>query len=287
MFVSPMRLSSSVIRFLPRKRMSRALGSLAVLDSPQPLIRRAIERFCAFYRVNTEEFETPPSGFSSFNAFFTRQLKPGARPISEEANAIVSPADGTVQASGYLAPGSRLIIKGTPYTLESLLDDEKQAVRFESGAFVVIYLSPRDYHRVHAPVAGTVESLRYIGGTLFPVNEIGTRYVSDLFARNERVAIYQRDPHWGDVATVMVGALGVGSISVSFDASVVTNGKCSPGVRFYDQDSVQLTRGAELGTFHIGSTVILLINGKLPIKLPKRVGDTVRVGEPIARISDA
>jgi len=151
----------------------------------------------------------------------------------------------------------------------------------------VIYLSPRDYHRVHAPVTGPVESLRYISGTLFPVNELGIRYVPGLFARNERVAMYQRAPRFDDVATIMVGALGVGSISVSFDASVTTNRSCQPGIRLYNQDAVQMARGAELGAFHIGSTVILLVNSKLPISLPKRVGETVRVGEPIARISDA
>jgi phosphatidylserine decarboxylase len=287
MFVSPTRLSSSVIRVLPRKRMSRALGSLAMIDPPRPLIRGAIKLFCNAYGVDLSEVETPVNGYSSFDAFFTRRLKPDARPINRDANAIVSPADGMVQATGHITQGSTLTVKGTTYELPELLGDWAQARKYESGAYVVIYLSPRDYHRVHAPVDGRVDSLRYLGGTLFPVNEIGLRYISGLFARNERVTIYQLSPRFGEVATIMVGALGVGRISVTFDSSVVTNKQCTPGVRFYHQQAINIERGAELGAFHLGSTVVLLLPSILPITLLKRVGEFVRVGEAIARTGDA
>jgi phosphatidylserine decarboxylase len=233
------------------------------------------------------EVEMPVDGFSSFDAFFTRQLKQGARPIDRDTHTIVSPSDGTVQGVGYLKPGATLTVKGSTYRVEALLGDENQARKFENGSYVLIYLSPRNYHRVHAPVDGPVVSLRYIGGTLFPVNEIGLRHISGLFARNERLAIYQRSPRFGTVATVMVGALGVGRITVSFDSSVVTNQNGVPGVRSYDKNATNLERGDELGVFHLGSTVLLLLQSSLTTTLLKRVGDLVRVGEVVARMEDA
>lgn len=287
MFASSTRLSASVIRILPRKRLSRALGRLAVLDAPRPLMSGAIGLFCRVYGIDMSEVETPVDGFSSFDAFFTRPLKPGARPIDRDTNTIVSPSDGTVQGVGYLRPESTLTVKGSTYRIEELLGDGDQARKFDNGAYVLIYLSPRNYHRVHAPVDGPVESLRYIGGTLFPVNEIGLRHVPGLFARNERLAIYQKSPRFGNVATVMVGALGVGRITVSFDSSVVTNQSSVPGVRNYDKNSTILERGAEVGIFHLGSTVLLLLQSSLTTTLLKRVGDLVRVGEAIARTDDA
>jgi phosphatidylserine decarboxylase len=287
MFASSTRFSSSVIGILPRKRLSRALGRLAVLNPPRPLIRGAIDLFCRIYEIDMSEAETPVEGFSSFDAFFTRPLKPGARPINRDINTIVSPSDGTVQGVGYLTPESTLTVKGSTYRVEALLGDADQARKFENGAYVLIYLSPRNYHRVHAPVDGPVESLRYIGGTLFPVNEIGLRHVSGLFARNERLVIYQQSPRFGNVTTVMVGALGVGRITVSFDSSVVTNQSNVPGVRCYDKNTIKLERGAELGVFHLGSTVLLLLQSSLTTTLLKRVGDLVRVGEVVARTDDA
>jgi phosphatidylserine decarboxylase len=287
MFASSTRLSSSVIQILPRKRLSRALGRLAVLDPPRPLMSGAIGLFCRVYGIDMSEVETPVGGFSSFDAFFTRPLKPGARPINKDCNTIVSPSDGTIQGVGYLRQESTLTVKGSTYRIEALLGDENQARKFENGAYVLIYLSPRNYHRVHAPIDGPVESLRYIGGTLFPVNEIGLRHVPGLFARNERLAIYQQSPRFGNVATVMVGALGVGRITVSFDSSIVTNQSCAPGVRYYEKNTITLERGAELGIFHLGSTVLLPLHSSLTTTLLKRVGDLVRVGEVVARTDDA
>jgi phosphatidylserine decarboxylase len=235
MSVSTSRLSSSVIRVLPRKKLSHALGRLAAIDAPQPALRRAIELFCSAYKVDLYEAEVPADGFSTFDDFFTRRLKAGARPINNHADAIVSPADGTVQALGRINPGVTLLVKGATYSLEELLGDGDQANKFENGTYIIIYLSPGDYHRVHAPIDGRVESLRHIGGTLLPVNDLGLRYFPGLFARNERLAIYQQSPRLGQVATMMVGAFGVGRMSVSFDPEVKTNQRCTPGVRLYHQ----------------------------------------------------
>ena len=287
MFVCPSRLTASTIRVLPRKRLSRALGKVAQVQPSRLVMRSAIELFRSAYHVDLSETEVPEDGFTSFDAFFTRRLKPGARPVDIDPNAIVSPADGRVQDLGFLEPGATLRVKGSTYRLDELLGDPSRARLFEAGAFVVIYLSPRDYHRVHAPVDGRIESLRYIGGTLFPVNELGLRHIEGLFSRNERIVFYQQSPRHGRVATVMVGALGVGRISVSFDSSVVTNNGRAPGIRLYDQQMIHLVRGNELGIFHLGSTVILLLQSGCASTLVKRSGEAVRVGEAMARTSNA
>jgi phosphatidylserine decarboxylase len=164
-----------------------------------------------------------------------------------------------------------------------LLGDPGAGVEFEGGSFVVVYLAPRDYHRVHAPVDGAVTALRHVPGTLFPVNAFGVAHVPNLLARNERVVVHQRSAVHGRVTTVMVGAVGVGRISVSFDDSVITNDGRQPGLRVYGDAPPQLERGAELGVFHLGSTVVLFTTPDQPLELLTGFGRRVRMGEAIAR----
>ena len=260
------------------------MGRLAGFEGPKPLVERAVRTFVRAYDVNMDEAIVPPDGFRSFDEFFTRRLKPGARPVDPDPNVILSPADGRVEDLGPIEPGATLLVKGRLYDVPDLLGDPESAARYEGGSYFVVYLSPRDYHRVHAPVTGPVEQLRHVPGTLFPVNAIGTEYVPRLFARNERVAVVQRSQLHGEVTTIMVGAIGVGRITMSFD-DVVTNDGQPGGVRRY-ADGPVLERGEELGTFHLGSTAIVFTTPDAPLRRVVEPGAVVRMGRPLARRSE-
>ena len=276
-------VAASSLRVLPRKRLSRMLGQLTRDKAPEPVLDVAMRAYCRAYGVDLSECEVPREGYETFDAFFTRRLKPGMRPADPDLDTIVSPADGRVDDLGVIEPGATFHVKGRPYDVAELLDDPAAGAELEGGRFAVIYLAPRDYHRVHAPVSGPVVALRHIAGTLFPVNSIGFEHVPKLLARNERVAVHQRSERHGRITTVMVGAIGVGRISMSFDDSVLTNDGLAAGLRMYGEDPPVLQRGAELGVFHMGSTVVLLAAPHEPLSLLRSAGDRVRVGDALAR----
>ena len=276
-------VAATSLRVLPRKRLSRMLGRLTRVEAPDSVLRTAMRMYCRAYDVDLADFEVPEQGFPTFDAFFTRRLKPGARRLDADPDAILSPADGRLEDLGVIEPGATFSIKGQRYDVPELLGDPTAGGEFEGGCFAVVYLSPRDYHRVHAPVSGCAVALRHIPGTLFPVNSIGVRHVPKLFARNERVVVHQRSERHGRVATVLVGAIGVGRIGVSFDDTVLTNDGRSPGLRVYGEDPPFLERGSELGVFHMGSTVVLLVERDQALRLLPSASARVRMGEAIAR----
>jgi phosphatidylserine decarboxylase len=276
-------VAATSLRALPRKRLSRWLGRLARVEAPEPMLSTAMRAYCRAYDVDLSECEVPATGFETFDAFFTRRLKSGARAIDRDPGTVVSPADGRIEDVGVIQPGASFHVKGRRYDVAELLGDPGAGVEFEGGSFVVVYLAPRDYHRVHAPVDGAVTALRHVPGTLFPVNAFGVAHVPNLLARNERVVVHQRSELHGRVTTVMVGAVGVGRISVSFDDSVITNDGRQPGLRVYGDAPPQLERGAELGVFHLGSTVVLFTTPDEPLELLTEFGRRVRMGEAIAR----
>jgi phosphatidylserine decarboxylase len=220
--------------------------------------------------------------YASLDAFFTRRLRPGARPPARDPQAIVSPCDGTVSEHGIAAEGRLIQAKGHDYRLQNLVPDPAAAARFEGGTYVTIYLAPRDYHRVHFPVEGAVTGFQHVPGAVFPVNAAAVRHVSGLFCKNERLITYQDSPV-GEVASIMVAATGVGHMTVTYDA-VETHvpGRGRPGerVRFATPRPVQ--RADELGAFHLGSTVILLFEPGRVKLVPMKVGQPIRLGEPIA-----
>jgi len=278
------RVAAETLRLLPRKRISRGLGSLASFPAAAShaggaLLRQAIDVYVKAYDVDLSEAVIPPEGWDSFDAFFTRPLRPGSRPIEGGDEVLVSPADGRVEDCGPIEPGARVHVKGHDYALGELLGDPRDGDRFEGGAFAVVYLSPRDYHRVHAPVAGPVHTIRHVGGTLLPVNPFGVSNYPNLFARNERVAVFQRSETLGEVVTILVGAIGVGRISLSFDDSVMTNvGRGPTTKRYAPERAPQIERGGELGMFHLGSTAIVITNPDHPVSLAVQAGETVRMG---------
>lgn len=257
---------------------------MARISAPIPLLRQGIRAYCLAYKVDLAEYEVPEAGFETFDAFFTRRLKPGARPLDSDPGALLSPADGRLEDAGVIDANATLRVKGRDYKVHELLDDRRAQSVYAGGQFAIIYLSPRDYHRVHAPTTGDVRLVRHVDGTLFPVNAIGLQHVPRLFAVNERVVVEQSSPAHGPVATVMVGAIGVGRISLSFDADLVTNdGKSYPEQSFAAGAGPRLTRGGELGTFHLGSTVIVFLSPSVNAELAPRPGDHVRMGEALWR----
>lgn len=261
------------------------MGALADLRGPSPLIQGFIRRFAAAYDVNLDEALVPAAGFDSFDDFFTRQLKPGARPLDEREQAVLSPADGKVEDLGTIGPHSTLHVKGTEYSVGELLGDDQAAEVFRDGRFFIVYLSPRDYHRVHVPVTGKVSWARHVPGTLLPVNSIGLRYFPGLFARNERVVTTQHSEQFGTVATIMVGAIGVGRITMRFDPRIVTNSGRDAGVIRYGDDGPELRRGEELGMFHLGSTAIVMLGADAPgepYDFEVEEGQAVRMGQAVA-----
>lgn len=277
------RVAAETLRLLPRKRMSRALGRIAALPASRAVLSQAIDLYVRAYDVDLAEAEIPPGGFATFDEFFTRRLKPGARPIEGDEDTLVSPADGLVEDVGPIEPGARLHVKGQEYEVGELLGDPADAARFEGGTFVVVYLSPRDYHRVHAGVRGPVTTVRHVGGTLLPVNRFGVESYPRLFARNERVAIFQRSEAHGEVATILVGAIGVGRIGVAFDPTIMTNVGRGPTTQRYHPDHAPLLeRGDELGAFHLGSTVVVLTTREPPLSFRLQAGDRARMGQAMA-----
>ena len=216
------------------------------------------------------------------NEFFTRPLREGARPLDADPAAILSPADGKVEDAGAIDARGSFFIKGRPYALHELLGCRGEAARLAGGQFVVVYLSPRDYHRVHAPVTGEVVRARHVGGTLFPVNRIGVEHVPKLFAKNERVVVVQDHPAMGEVVTILVGALVVGGIGLAFDSSLVTREGAAGGETTYRAPRPSIPRGAELGWFELGSTAIVVIPASARAELAVTPGQPTRVGRAIA-----
>lgn len=260
------------------------MGVLTRIEASAPVLSPVIAAYSKVYGVDLAEAEVPSGGFQSFDAFFTRRLRAGARPIDPDAKVLVSPADGRIEDAGTIEKGGDFLVKGKRYDVAELVGDGVDARAFEGGAFAIVYLSPRDYHRVHAPVLGAVRRVRHIGGTLYPVNAIGLEHIPRLFARNERVAVFQRSAVYGEVATVLVGAIGVGRITISVDAGIVTNDRGAPSVRDFGETAPTLERGDELGVFHMGSTAIVLVEGGRKLTFARGAGETVRMGEALLRV---
>lgn len=262
------------------------MGRLADLTGPAFVVQNGIRTFIRAFDVDMREAIVPPGGFSSFDSFFTRALLPGARVIDQRPDVVVSPSDGRLDDIGVIEPGARFLVKGQEYGVGELLGAPEEAELFRGGTFFIVYLAPRDYHRVHAPVDGRVKRARHVDGTLYPVNSIGVRYVPKLFARNERVVTVQSS-RFGTVATVMVGAIGVGRISVSYDARITTNRGPKAGLLDYRDRGPALTRGGEIGRFHLGSTAIVLLGPEHKFDFEVEAGTHVQMGQAVARLSDA
>jgi phosphatidylserine decarboxylase len=272
------------VRAVSAPALSRLTASLADLRLPGPLLRAIMRAYIRAYRVDMSEAAEPLTAFPSFNAFFTRRLRAGARPISAEEDAAVSPCDSRVHSIGAVPENGRLEqIKGRTYALAALLGAEEDARTFARGVHATLYLSPSMYHRVHSPVDGVIRAWRYVPGRLFPVNSLAVRHVEGLFAVNERVSILIETPRFGPVAVIMVGATNVGRMSLSFADLVTNSGR--PGALTQPPAPIPIARGQELGAFNLGSTVVLLIADPSLQPAGITAGQLVHVGEPLWRRS--
>jgi phosphatidylserine decarboxylase len=271
----------SFLRWLPKRGLTRLAGWLAERRRPRGLLRAAIRLYIRHYRIDMRPFEGGPEDFGTFNEFFTRPLRPGERPIDSNPAAVVSPVDGTVSASGRCEEGRLLQVKGQDYGLDALLGGDPAWREFLGGPYLTLYLAPPDYHRIHAPVDGAVVRYRYIPGELWPVNAAAQAGVPRLYERNERLVTFLSGP-FGEAALVAVGAMIVGGIRVVYDLTRNRRGRSAHGDSLARPHS--LAKGAELGRFELGSSVVLLFRlGEAELD-ELQPGDQVKMGQRIGRI---
>jgi phosphatidylserine decarboxylase len=271
---------------LPQHLLSRLVGWAA---RSRLLARPLIRAFVAGFKPEMHDaIETEPLAYPTFNQFFTRALRPDARPMPDDPHALACPVDGTVSMGGAIDAGRLLQAKGQWYALSELLaGDAGQAAHYQGGNFLTIYLAPYNYHRIHMPRSGTLAGASFVPGRLFSVNQVTAARVPGLFARNERV-ICSFDSDGGRFAVILVGALNVGSMDTVWHGNVaparqrvVT--RLAPQA---DLAPVVQPRGAELGRFNMGSTVILLFpQGAVTLDPRLAPGLAVRMGEAIGRIN--
>lgn len=275
-------LASQLVRVLPKRALTQAAGALASAGVPRPLRQPLYRAYGRAVGANLDEAGAPLESFGTFNDFFTRPLAEGVRGW-DAGSALASPCDGRIAASGVVRSGELLQAKGIAYGLSELLGDSTEPEAFDGGAFTTIYLSPADYHRMHAPADMDIESVRVQPGELWPVNDLSVPWVDGLFRRNERVVLRGRLRDGGRrVALVFVGATVVGKIRVS-DPRV----DCARGTepRTYELEPVwRVSRGDEIGAFLLGSTVIVIVEpGARADQLAVPQGEAIRLGDPLFR----
>ncbi|MGH8447509.1 MAG: archaetidylserine decarboxylase [Solimonas sp.] len=247
---------------------------------------RLIRLFLRGYTIDLgeAEFENIES-YESFNHFFTRALKPGARPLPDDAQVFVSPVDGTVSQFGRIGEDRMIQAKGHTFSVYDLLPGDAAARDFVGGEFCTIYLAPYNYHRIHMPIGGRLAHWTYVPGRLFSVNAATARALPNLFTRNERLNA-RFDTPAGPVALAMVGALFVGSLETVWSGRVTPPHLRSPsaGGQYAPMQAVELPRGAEMGRFNMGSTVILLAApGAISWSSWLTLGQAIRLGETLGR----
>lgn len=268
---------------VPQHALSRVIGRIASCNNK--LIKNTfITWFIKRYQVDmTLAAEENPRAYASFNDFFTRALKPGIRPICGEPTALVCPADGAISQLGKIAQDRIFQAKGQDYSVEELLGgDTALAQEFSEGEFATVYLSPKDYHRVHMPYGGKLRTMISIPGDLFSVNTVTAENVPRLFSRNERVAaIFDTDI--GPMAVVLVGAIIVAGIETVWDGQLAPMGSRETQTSLYPYQNIQLEKGAEMGRFKLGSTAIILFaKDKIRWEAQFVAGATTRVGVKLA-----
>ncbi|MEK3881762.1 archaetidylserine decarboxylase [Paenibacillus sp. PL2-23] len=245
-----------------RKWISRMTGRFAQ-SGPS---RHMIPRFAKLYGIAIDEAEKHPHEYRSLNEFFTRRLKPGMRTIDSGASSVASPVDAVITGIGEISSGTLLNVKGQDYTLEELLGGSPRGEVYKHGFYMVLYLSPTDYHRIHTPVTGHVVERKHWPGKVYPVNEFGLRHMKRVLSRNERLITYIRHKS-GEAAVVKVGAMNVSSIQYVLPLREHVN------------------KGDELAYFEFGSTVVLLLENRTFAPRPDlRLGSRVRMGESLGEL---
>ncbi len=281
------RLFVAMQYLLPQRLLSGVVGRIA--RARAAWIRKPlVSAFVRAYRPELGDAAQPdPSAYDSFNAFFTRALRAGARPTAGAAAAIVSPVDGRISALGSTAQGRIIQAKGRDYALQTLLAGNAElAARLMGGPFLTAYLAPHNYHRIHMALDGTLVGAWYVPGRLFSVNDSSAALVPDLFARNERVILEFSSAH-GPHVLVLVGALFVGSMATVWHGDIARRGARVPiALPLPAASAAHLERGAEVGRFNMGSTVILLLpEGAGAWERNLSAHSELRVGQVIGTLS--
>ena len=280
------RLFVALQYLLPQHALSRVIHWATRIEAVwfKNLIIRVFVR--AFKVDMSEALDPDPTNYSHFNDFFTRALAQGSRQLPPTKRSVACPVDGTISLSGRISRGKLIQAKDRRYLAADLLGDERMAAEFEDGDFITIYLAPYDYHRIHMPVRGRLREMRYLPGRLFSVNAATVRSVPRLFARNERV-VCRFETDIGQLAMVLVGALNVGSIETVWAGQVAPGRPRERAAVHYGEPATELSMGAEMGRFNMGSTVILLFSrDRVQLADDLTPGRVVRMGELIGRATD-
>lgn len=273
--------------FMPKKAISRVVGKLAGAKLGKTT-QFLIKQFIKCYNIDMSQAEIQDiTKFETFNQFFTRALKKGARPIDKDAD-VVLPADGMISEFGEIYKDAVLQAKGHYYSLEALLGGEEDDAKiFQSGDFVTVYLSPSDYHRVHMPLDGKLKKMIFVPGDLFSVNPLTAKNVDNLFARNERVVCFFENEKIGEFAVVLVGATIVASIETVFAGVVAPSLGKEKSIYDYSDKKVVLKKGEELGRFLLGSTVICVFpKGKVKFDKSIKPEAKVQLNKALANFSN-
>ena len=274
------RLRSLPFYLLPHHAISWCIYRIARVRW-RPFKNLAIRIYTGLHAVNMEEAAISNKyAYDSLNAFFTRALKSGSRPLADDPEYWICPVDGTVSQAGIIENGRIFQAKGQYYNLSELLgDDDTGAEPFRNGKFATLYLSPRDYHRIHMPIDATLRQMTYVPGRLFSVAAYTVKSIPRLFARNERV-VCRFDTDYGPIIMVLVGAINVSATETVWHGLVT--GKRHKLTRYqYAPDEVVLRRGDEMGRFNLGSTVILLATERFELDESIIAGNPVRMGQTI------
>ena len=267
----------TILQFLiPQHLLSKLMFRFARIQTPW-IKNTFTSWFVSTYKVNLKDAKLQDiKEYKHFNDFFTRALKAGSRPISDSK--VVSPVDGVVSQFGSIEESLIIQAKGKKFSVDALLVDQSKKDLYTS--FVTIYLSPKDYHRIHMPLDGSLKSMKYIPGNLFSVNQRTVNDINQVFARNERLVCYF-DTEYGEIALVMVGAIFVGSMETSWEGKVTPPYTKSVKTFDYDSRQIDLFKGEELGRFNMGSTVILLMpKGSTDLNL--ETGQILKMGQSIS-----
>ena len=280
------RLHSLPQYLLPQRLVTRGVHYITRVRTPW-IKNQLIRVFIRYFQVNMSEAAEPDArSYANFNAFFTRRLQPGARPIADGEHTVCCPVDGTVSQIGRIHGYTIFQAKGRYFSLRQLLgDDESRALAFRNGDYTTLYLSPKDYHRIHMPVRGQLREMVHIPGRLFSVSPVSTRVIPNLFARNERVVtLFETD--LGPLAMVLVGALNVASIETVWAGPITPPLGTQIRAWRYPQSgpgAISLEKGMEMGRFNMGSTVIVLfgrqavqwnpgVRPNVPVRMGARLG---------------
>ncbi len=273
--------------FLPKHLLTRLVGFLAAAKLGKAT-NFAIKSFINVYKINMDEIDEEIEDFETFNDFFSRALKDGARPIDAATNSVIFPADGKISEFGDLHGDFQLQAKEHYFTTAALLGSRDDAALFTDGKFMTVYLAPQDYHRVHIPLAGKLLKMTYIPGELFSVNPLYTANIPELFSRNERV-VCLFETVAGKMAVVFVGAAIVRSIVTAWAGTVAPARKAEISTKIYDKQDISFAKGDEIGKFMMGSTVICLFeknqiefSGGLTREQKTRVGQKMALIKAVA-----